>query len=98
LSRPAQPVADGHSKTFSANADGYGRGEGVIVLCLSRLSQAHRGGHNVMALSRGSAVNQEGASSGITAPNGTSQQKVLRAALDDAGLSATEVDVVECHG
>ncbi|HET6345425.1 MAG TPA: polyketide synthase, partial [Myxococcota bacterium] len=98
LSRTGAIAADGRSKTFSANADGFGRGEGVIVLALSRLDQALARGRKVVALIRGSAVNHDGASSGITAPNGTSQQEVLRAALQDAGLAASDVDVVECHG
>ncbi|WP_437805995.1 type I polyketide synthase [Sorangium sp. So ce1078] len=98
LSRTRAVAPDGRSKTFSAQADGYGRGEGVVVLALERLSDARARGREVLALIRGSAVNHDGASSGITAPNGTSQQKVLRAALEDARLTPDEVDVVECHG
>ncbi|MDC0746351.1 type I polyketide synthase [Polyangium mundeleinium] len=89
---------DGRSKTFSAQADGYGRGEGVVVLALERLSDARAAGREVLALVRGSAINHDGASSGLTVPNGTSQQKVVRAALDDAGLAPADVDFVECHG
>jgi 3-oxoacyl-(acyl-carrier-protein) synthase/acyl carrier protein len=93
------PLApDGRSKTFSANADGYGRGEGVVVLALERLSDALARGRRVLALVRGTAINHDGASSGITAPNGTSQQKVLRAALHDARIAPADVDVIECHG
>ncbi|WP_437670502.1 type I polyketide synthase [Sorangium sp. So ce131] len=98
LSRTRALAPDGRSKTFSASADGYGRGEGVVVVALSRLSDARAQGRPVLALVRGSAINHDGESSGITAPNGTSQQKVLRAALQDARLSPAEVDVVECHG
>ncbi|MGK4008526.1 amino acid adenylation domain-containing protein [Sorangium sp. So ce1036] len=98
LSRARALAPDGRSKTFSAQADGYGRGEGVVVLALERLGDARARGRDILAVIRGSAVNHDGASSGITAPNGTSQQKVLRAALEDARLTPADVDVIECHG
>ena len=98
LSRTKALAPDGRSKTFSANADGYGRGEGVVVLALEKLSTAKAQGRNILAVIRGSAVNHDGASSSITAPNGFSQQAVLRAALENAHLTAADVDVVEWHG
>ncbi|MFI0982693.1 SDR family NAD(P)-dependent oxidoreductase [Streptomyces sp. NPDC021093] len=98
LSRSHALSPDGRSKAFSADADGYGRGEGVGVLALMKLSDALAGDHAVLGVIRATAVNHDGASSGITAPNGSSQQQVLRAALRSAGLSATDVDYVECHG
>lgn len=98
LSRTKALAPDGRSKTFSANADGYGRGEGAVVLVLEKLSCAQAQGRNILAVIRGSAVNHDGASSSITAPNGLSQQAVLRNALENAKLAATDVDVVECHG
>ena len=89
---------DGRSKTFSASADGYGRGEGAGVAVLMRLSDALASGAPVLGVLLGSAVMHDGTSSGITAPNGASQQRVIRRAIEVAGIPADSVDYVECHG
>ncbi len=89
---------DGRCKTFDAAADGFVRAEGCAVLALKRLPDALAAGDPIMAVIRGSAVNSDGRSSGLTVPNGPAQQAVIRTALKSAQLAPADIDYVEAHG
>lgn len=89
---------DGRCKAFDASADGFVRGEGAGVVVLKRLSDAMRDGDRILALLRGSAMNQDGHTSGPTVPSGPAQQAVIRKALENAGVKPDEVSYVEAHG
>lgn len=91
-------AADGRCKTFDASADGYARGEGVGVVVLKKLVDAVADNDTILAVVRGSAVNHDGRSSGLTVPNAGAQRAVIQSALDRAGIAAGDVDYVEAHG
>lgn len=98
LSKARMLAADGRCKTFDASADGYVRGEGCGVVILKPLSQAELHGDPILAVIRGSAINQDGQSNGLTAPSGLSQQTLIQQALDQSGISPEAVSYVEAHG
>ena len=98
LSRMRALSPDGRCRSFDARASGYARGEGVGVLVLRREADALRDHDRIWALVRGSAVNHDGRSPSLTAPNGLSQRDVIRRALADAGLGPDAVDYIEAHG
>ena len=89
---------DGLIKSFSSDADGYARSEGGGMLVLKRLSDARRDGDEIYAVIAGSAVNHDGRSNGMLAPNPDAQADVLRKAYKDAGINPRDVDYIEAHG
>lgn len=98
FSKAKMMAPDGRCKTFDASANGYVRGEGCGVIVLKRLSDAIADGDCILAVIRGSAVNQDGPSGGLTVPNGPSQEKVLRQALQNGAVNPAEVAYIEAHG
>jgi acyl transferase domain-containing protein/acyl carrier protein len=98
LSRAHMMAPDGRCKAFDARADGFVRAEGCGLVVLKRLSDAQADGDSVLAIIRGTAINQDGRSNGLTAPNGPAQEAVLRSALAGAGIAPHEVAYVEAHG
>ncbi len=89
---------DGRCRSFESAANGFGRGEGCGMVVLKRLADAERDGDDIWAVIRGSAINHDGPSSGITVPNGLAQQALVRSALEQAATPANEVSYVEAHG
>ncbi len=98
LSQGRMMAPDGRCKAFDDRANGFVRGEGCGMIVLKRLPDALRDGRRVLAVIRGSAMNQDGRSSGLTAPNGSAQQALIRDALANAGMEPGEIDLIEAHG
>ena len=89
---------DGRIKSFSSDADGYARSEGAGMVVLKRLDDARRAGDEILAVIAGSAINHDGRSNGMLAPNPDAQADVLRRAYHDAGINPRTVDYIEAHG
>nr|WP_314140951.1 polyketide synthase Pks13 [uncultured Rhodococcus sp.] len=89
---------DGRIKAFSSDANGMIRSEGGGLVVLKRLEDAERDGDQVLAVIAGSAINQDGRSNGLLAPNPDAQADALRFAYRDAGINPSGVDYIEAHG
>ena len=89
---------DGRCATFDAGANGYVRGEGCGIVVLKRLSEAEADGDRIWGVIRSTALNQDGASPGLTVPNGAAQERCIEEALRRARVLPSQVDYVEAHG
>lgn len=89
---------DGKCKTFDISANGYGRGEGVAALILQPIEAAVRNGNPIRAVIRGTGVNQNGRTKGITLPSAEAQKALIMKTYRSAGLSLSETAYVEAHG
>ncbi|MCP4702763.1 MAG: type I polyketide synthase, partial [Gammaproteobacteria bacterium] len=107
MHRPETPItmckgqllaSDGHSKSFDERADGYGRGEGAGIVVLKPLSAARQDGDDIYALIRGTGVNQDGRTNGITVPNPKSQEALIRKVCRQTDILPRQVRYVEAHG
>jgi acyl transferase domain-containing protein/acyl carrier protein len=98
FSKASMLAHDGRCKSFAAGADGYSRAEGCGVIVLKSLSKAKADGDSIYAVIRGTAVNQDGRTPGISVPNGAAQEAILRTVLRQSGIAAKNVQYVEAHG
>jgi amino acid adenylation domain-containing protein len=98
LAKAQMLATDGRCKVFAENADGYVRGEGCGVVILKRLSAAKQDGNVILGIIKSAVINQDGASSGLTVPNGVAQEKLLLSALKNAQLTAQDISYIETHG
>jgi acyl transferase domain-containing protein len=98
FSRQRGLSTDGRCRPYSADANGTGWSEGVGLVLLERLSDARRNGHTVHSIVRGSAVNSDGSSFGLTVPSSQAQKEVIQQTLRRAALLPADVDVLDGHG
>jgi acyl transferase domain-containing protein/NAD(P)-dependent dehydrogenase (short-subunit alcohol dehydrogenase family)/acyl carrier protein/ubiquinone/menaquinone biosynthesis C-methylase UbiE len=98
FSQAGMLAPDGRCKTFDARANGYVRGEGCGIVILKRLTDAIKDNDSILAVVRGTAVNQDGPSGGLTVPNGPSQEAVIHQALNNGNLSPEDISYIEAHG
>lgn len=98
LSKGGYLAPDGHCKTFSDLADGYGRSEGCGVVILKRLEEARKDNNEILAVIRSSGINSDGQTVGIATPSGSAQEKLFRATLAKANIQPAKIRYVEAHG
>src|SRR5436190_11164310 len=98
FSKASMLSPDGRCKAFAAAANGYVRAEGAGIIVLKALNAALADGDRIYACIRGTAVNQDGQTNGITVPSQSAQEALVRAACQDAGVHPREVQYVEAHG
>ena len=98
LSKAGMLAPDGRCKAFDASADGFSRGEGCGLIALKKLSDAERDNDRIYAVIRGSAMNQDGRSAGLTVPSRTAQENLIRKAVEDAGVTPHDISYIEAHG
>lgn len=91
-------ASDGRTRTFDDSSDGTGGGEGVGAILLKPLHQAMLDGDDIYAVIKGSAINQDGSSVGITAPNSAAQEAVILKAWEDARVNPNTITYIEAHG
>src|SRR5512134_1134549 len=89
---------DGRCKAFDAEANGFVRGEGAGVVVIKPLASALADGDRIYAVVRGTAINQDGRTNGLTVPNADAQETLIREALRDAGVEPQDVQYIEAHG
>lgn len=98
MSRGHFLAQDGRSKSFSADADGYGRGEGAAVVVIKRLEDAQEARDSILGVICGSGVNHDGRATAITVPNGAAQEALIKEVISKSGLTPEQLDYVEAHG
>ncbi|MCR6488451.1 amino acid adenylation domain-containing protein [Amycolatopsis sp. OK19-0408] len=97
-SRAGMLAPSGRSRSFDAAADGFVPAEGAGVIVLKRLSDAEADGDHIHGVVRGIGLNQDGTSNGITAPNGSSQESLIRRVHREFGIDTAGIQLVEAHG
>ncbi|MBT2282522.1 SDR family NAD(P)-dependent oxidoreductase [Paenibacillus polymyxa] len=98
LTKAGMLSADGRCKTFSSEANGYGRGEGVGMIFLKKLSDAQRDHDHIYGLIRGSGENHGGKAGSLTAPNPKAQTALLKSVYARAGIDPSTINYIEAHG